>query len=156
MALDHYVSQVHLRNFCSPALGGKMHAIRKSDLKTFPCAPRSVCRIEQGNTNAYLADQRAVEEFLSGVEPRYNASLARLRENRLDRECIYVISGFVAYVASCAPAAMRIHAGMLKAALESGAAILDKAGLIPKAPPSLGGACLTELLAQNVIGFDVD
>ena len=31
MALDHYVSQVHLKNFYSPALSGMMYAIRKSD-----------------------------------------------------------------------------------------------------------------------------
>ena len=37
MSLDHYVSQVHLKNFYSPALDGLMYATRKSDLKTFQC-----------------------------------------------------------------------------------------------------------------------
>jgi hypothetical protein len=35
MPLDHYVSQVHLKNFNSVALGELMYAIRKSDLKKF-------------------------------------------------------------------------------------------------------------------------
>jgi hypothetical protein len=38
-ALDHYVSQAHLKNFHSPALDGLMHAIRKSDL-TAVCKTR--------------------------------------------------------------------------------------------------------------------
>ncbi len=108
MALDHYVSQVHLRNFYSPMLGQHMHAMRKSDLKSFPCNSRSVCRIEEGSTNAYLISDRAIEEFLLDVEPKYNASIINLRDNKIDRECIHAIAGFVAYVACCAPAAMRI------------------------------------------------
>lgn len=52
MALDHYVSQVHLRSFYSPALGDLMHATRKSDLKQFCCNSKSVCRIEGGSSNA--------------------------------------------------------------------------------------------------------
>src|SRR5436305_13347945 len=106
MPLDHYVSQVHLRNFYSPAIPERMYAIRKSDLKTFQCNARSVCRIEQGSTNAYLINDRAVEEFLTAVEPKYNPSVAKLRDNKIDRECIYAIAGFAAYIGSCAPAAM--------------------------------------------------
>lgn len=156
MALDHYVSQVHLRNFYSPALEKHMYAMRKSDLKSFPCNSRSVCRIEEGSTNAYLINDRAIEEFLRGVEPKYDASVAKLRENKIDNECIHAIAGFVGYVACCAPAAMRIHAGPLRSLLESEAAILDKQGLIPRAPPSLGSKTLTELLMDKEVGFTVD
>jgi hypothetical protein len=73
MALDHYVSQVYLKNFYSPALDGLMYALRKSDLKRFPTKSQDVCRIEEGSTNAYLTKDRAIEEFLKEVEPRYNA-----------------------------------------------------------------------------------
>jgi hypothetical protein len=82
MPLDHYVSQVHLKQFNSPALDGLMHAIRKSDLKRFPARSRDVCRIEDGSTNAYLKEDRAIEEFLRDVEPRYDASLAKLRRTK--------------------------------------------------------------------------
>lgn len=156
MALDHYVSQVHLKNFYSPALGNHMYAIRKSDLKSFPCNSRTVCRIEEGSTNAYLINDRAIEEFLLGVEHKYGASVAKLRENKIDRECIHAIAGFVGYVACCAPAAMRIHTGPLQSLLQSEAAILDKQGLIPKAPPSMDSKTLTELLQDEEIGFTVD
>ena len=70
MALDHYVSQVYLKNFYSPALDGLMYAIRKSDLKRFPTKSQDVCRIEEGSTNAYITKDRAIEEFLKKVEPR--------------------------------------------------------------------------------------
>src|ERR1017187_9148778 len=119
MPLDHYVSQVHLRNFYSPALDGLMYAIRKSDLKRFPTKSQDVCRIEEGSTNAYLTEDRAIEEFLKAVEPVYNASLRKLREHKIDHECVLCIAGFAAYVATCSPAAMRIHSGPLKASLES-------------------------------------
>ena len=54
MPLDHYVSQVHLKNFYSPVLDGLMYGIRKSDLKCFRTKSQDVCRIEDGSTNAYL------------------------------------------------------------------------------------------------------
>ena len=33
--LDHYVPQAPIRRFYSPALGERLYAIRKSDLKRF-------------------------------------------------------------------------------------------------------------------------
>jgi hypothetical protein len=156
MPLDHYVSQVHLKNFYSPALDNLMYAIRKSDLKTFRCNSQSVCRIEDGSTNAHLIDDRAVEDFLLGVEPKYNASVTKLRDDKIDNECIYAIAGFVAYVASCSPAAMRIHAGPLKGTVESVAAVLDKQGLLGKSPPSLGEKSLSELLTDGTVRITVD
>ena len=48
--LDHYVSQVHLKNFYSPVLGSRMYATRKRDLKSFTPNSQSVCRIEDGST----------------------------------------------------------------------------------------------------------
>lgn len=119
MALDHYVSQVHLKNFYSPALDGLMYAIRKSDLKRFPTKSQDVCRIEDGSTNAYLTKDRAIEEFLKEVEPRYNAALAKLRDNKIDQESIASLAGFAAYIVSCSPTAMRLNSGPLKALLES-------------------------------------
>jgi hypothetical protein len=156
MPLDHYVSQVHLKNFYSPALAGLMYATRKSDLKSFQCNSQSVCRIDDGSTNAYLINDRAVEEFLLGVEPKYNASVAKLRNNKVDNQGIYALAGFVSYVASCSPAAMRIHSGPLKSTVESEAAILDRQGLIEKSPPSLGGKSLSELMADGTVRVDVD
>jgi len=156
MPLDHYVSQVHLRNFDSPALDGMVHAIRKSDLKRFPTRSQDICRIEDNSTNAYLKKDRLIEEFLKDVEPRYNASLAKLRENKIDRECIHAIAAFAAFVITCSPAAMRLNSGPLKAMLNSTAKILDLRGEIPRAPEVLGEKSITELLADGTVKFTVD
>lgn len=119
MPLDHYVSQVHLKNFYSPNLDGLMYAIRKSDLKKFPTKSQDVCRIEDGSTNAYLKESRVIEEFLKEVEPRYNSALDKLRRRKLDEESIFSIAGFAAYVAACSPAAMRLGAGPLRETVHS-------------------------------------
>jgi hypothetical protein len=156
MPFDHCVSQVHLKNFSSPALDGKLHAIRKSDMKCFQPRSRDICRIEDGSTNAYLTESRAIEDFLKDVEPRYNASLAKLRDNKPDQESVFCIAGLLAYIINCSPAAMRIHSGPLKATLASTATLLDTLGEIPKAPESLGGKSMTELLADGTVTFDVD
>jgi Protein of unknown function (DUF4238) len=156
MPLDHYVSQVHLRNFCSPTLGNRLHAIRKSDLKQFSPRPADVCRIKDGSSNAYLKSERIIEEFLRDIEPRYNASVSKLRQDKIDREAICALAGFAAYVSCCAPAAMRIHAVPLKSTLESTAFILDSRGAFPKAPEELGGKSISELLADGSVHFTVD
>ncbi|RII29955.1 MAG: hypothetical protein CXR30_09155 [Geobacter sp.] len=156
MALDHYVSQVHLRNFYSPDLGKRMYAIRKSDLKEFTPKSDDVCRIENGSTNEYLEDERAVEEFLKGVEPNYNSALEKLRTNCLDAECIYAIAGFVAYIATCSPTAMRIKSSPLKGVVEETSRILDAKGGFPPPPPELGGRGLTDLLEEGMIQVKID
>lgn len=156
MPLDHYVSQVYLRNFYSPKLGNLMYAIRKNDLKSFTPDAQSVCRIENGNTNAYLRDDRAIEEFLKGIEPKYNAALSRLSADNIDPECIYVIAGFVAYVLVCSPAGMRIHSELLKGPVAETTRILDSKGSLPTPPPALGGESLTELLQAGEVCINID
>jgi Protein of unknown function (DUF4238) len=156
MPLDHYVSQVHLRQFYSPALNELMFAVRKSDGKTFCCNSKSVCRIEDGSSNAYLRKDRLIEEFLRFVEPKYNRSLSKLYENTLDQEGILSIAGFVAYVMACSPAGIRVLSDPLRASLESTSAILDRGGALPTAPDILGGKSLTELLEDGTVSFKID
>jgi hypothetical protein len=156
MPLDHFVSQVHLRNFYSPVLGGRMYGIRKRDLHSFPCRSEDVCRTRDGSTNDFLLEPRVVEEFLKVIEPKYNASVEKLRTGAIDYECVFVIAGFIAYVVTCSPAAMRINAGPLRGAVEVTAKILDKRGDMPKAPAELGNKPLSELLSDGSVGFDID
>jgi hypothetical protein len=156
MPLDHYVSQVHLKNFYSPKLGQRLYALRKSDLLAFRCRSEDVCRIESGSTNPYLTEPRIIEEFLTTVEPHYNAAVESFRRNDIDRQSIHTIAGFIAYVMTSAPAALRIHMAPLKAELKAEAQMLDSQGVIPLAPDSLGGKSLSQLLADGTIQLDVD
>jgi hypothetical protein len=156
MPLDHFVSQVHLKNFYSPSLPGLMYAIRKRDLKLFTPDAKSVCRIEDGSSNSYLREDRIVEEFLKEIEPKYNAALEHLSADKIDQECIFVIAGFVAYVYSCSPAGMRVNSEPLKAMVADTARILESKGSLPPPPPVLGGKTMTELLQSGVIQINID
>jgi len=156
MPLDHYVSQVHLKNFYSPKLKCLMYAIRKNDLKSFPTNSDSVCRIESGSTNLYLQDVRAIEGFLKGIEPKYNTAIRKLAENQIDAECIYVIAGFVAYVLTCSPAGMRIKSKYLKSMVEEVTQIADKQDLFPAPPPELAGESLSQLIKDGKVNVDID
>src|ERR1035437_1254846 len=94
MPLDHYISQVHLKKFYSPALRDRLYAIRKSDLKSFAAYSKDVCRTIGGSTNTYLKENRAIEEFLKSIEPKYDTALEKLVGGVIDNECIYTIAGF--------------------------------------------------------------
>ena len=126
MALDHYVSQVHLKNFYSPELENLMYAIRKHDLVKFTPNSKSICTIEDGSTNAYLIEDRAIEEFLKSVEPRYNWAVDQITSRKINDECVYVVAGFAAYVLTCSPAAMRINSEIPRSAVEATARLLDE------------------------------
>lgn len=156
MPLDHYIPQVHLRKFYSPVLGERMYATRKTDLKVFTPNSKAVCGIHDGSTNAYLREDRAIEEFLKTIEPKYNAALDKLIDTKIDNECIYTIAGFVAFVITCSPAGMRLYSGPLKSMVETSAAILDAQGLFPPPPPALAGTNLTELLRSGAVEVVID
>jgi hypothetical protein len=155
MPLDHYIPQVHLRKFCSPKLGNRLYAIRKANLKRFTPTPKSVCAITDGSSNAYLRNDRAVEEFLKSIEPAYNAAIDRLIAKEINQECVYAIAGFASFVITCAPAGMRIHSEPLKKVVESTAEIMERQGLLPPAPPEVG-ASLTELLRNGRVKVTID
>ena len=116
----------------------------------------NVCRITDHNTNPFLQQPREIEEFLKGVEPKYDASLDKIWENKIDQECIHCIAGFAAYVLTCSPAALRLNVGPIKAAVEAMARAADAKGAFDKSPPSLGSKSVTEHLNEGSIGFEVD
>ena len=153
---DHYISQVHLKNFYSPKLDNLMYAIRKSDLKAFTPNSESVCRIENGSTNSYLRKDRIVEEFLKEIEPKYNASINKLKTNNIDSSCIYTIAGFVAYVVTCSPAGIRIGSSMLKGPVEETARILDSQKAFPPVPSVLVDTTTTELINSGALQVEIN
>jgi len=156
VALDHYVPQVHLRRFQSAGPSARLNAIRKSDCRMFSPRTQDVCRIQEGSTNPYLHEPRAIEDFLKGVEPRYNAAVDALRSGSTDEPDLEVVAGFAAYVATCSPAAMRIASEAPRRAVEATASMMDARGLLPQAPPELGGASLTDLIRDGTVQIDID
>lgn len=155
MALDHFVSQVHLRRFVDQTTD-RLNAIRKSDLKEFSPRTQDVCRIEEGNSNSYLTESRAIESFLKTVEGPYNSAVDRFVEGRPDATSIHALAGFLGYVLTCSPAAMRIGSEPLKAFLHSEVNLLEKLGELPPSPPALGSKNLSELLDDGIVHFKID
>ena len=156
MSLDHYVSQVHLKNFHSKELGNLMHAIRKRDMYYFTPKASDICRIEEGSTNPYLKETRIIEDFLKDVEPFYNKSVDRICSNELDNDCIYVIAGFVAYVLTCSPAGIRVNKKPLEAITENTAILLEKQGRLTPPPAELGSESIKELFESGMLKVDID
>lgn len=156
MALDHYVSQVHLKRFAAPDLNGRIYAIRKNDLKRFQPRTKDVCRTDEGNTNKYLIEPRIIEEFLRSIEGRYTAAVAKFQMGDPDREAVYVVAGFAAYVLTCSPAAMRINSTPLAGIVRNTVKILEGGGRIPPSPSVFGGRSLSELLESGSVIADID
>ncbi|OAF05541.1 hypothetical protein AYJ54_01150 [Bradyrhizobium centrolobii] len=155
MALDHYISQVHLRNFYSPKID-RLYAMRKSDLKTFEPRSQDVCRIDEGNTNPYLTESRAIEIFLKSVEPNYNRPVELVRKNGCDQMAVVAIAGFAAYVLACSPASMRFSSDPLRASVQTTADILESQGKIDAPPPSLGYKSFSEMMSKGAVAIDID
>ena len=101
--------------------------------------------------NEYLLKDRIIEEFLKTIEPNYNAAIAEVFTGKPSRDTVYAIAGFAAYVTSCSPAAMRLHAGPLRSTVEATGKILNSSGEIPRAPEALGGKSYTELIENGDI-----
>lgn len=157
MALDHYVPQVHLRQFNSPALQGKkLYGIRKRDLFVFPCSSKDVCRVEEGSTNPYLAEARGIEEFLKTVEPFYTRALNVLGSGRTDQRSVYTMAGFIAYVATCSPTAIRLQTKPLEGSVDLTAELLERHGELPPPPDVLGARSLTELRQSGAMQLTID
>lgn len=156
MTLDHYVSQVHLKNFYSPLLKNQMHAIRKSDLYRFTTKASSVCRIKDGSTNSYLTETRIVEDFLKYIEPKYNISIDKLKTNSIDNDSIFVVAGFVGYVLSCSPTGMRIQSSPLGKAVELIGKMLDAKGKLPPPPQVLNAPDFTTLFDKGIVSVEID
>jgi hypothetical protein len=156
MPRDHYISQVHLKNFYSPLLGNRMYAMRKSNLESFATTSDHVCFAREGSTNFYLREERAVEGFLKTIEPKYNASIAKLVDDKVDHDCINTIAGFIAYVMACSPTGVRNFSESLKRVVETDVTILEKRGVLPQPPPELGETRLTELLRAGEVQIPVD
>lgn len=157
MSLDHYVSQVHLKRFYAPDLGGKkMHAIRKTDGRVFPCGSEDVCRIEDGNTNAFLSEPRMIEEFAKLFEPKYNWACAVFERGEVHTDAVFVFAGFAAFVMCCSPTGMRLGRAPHEAMLPIEAQLADRAGVFDPVPPELGNKSVSELINEGSLVFDID
>lgn len=155
MALDHYVSQVHLRKFYNLEKAGLI-VFDKETNKSAVRTSKQVCRIDEGNTNEYLTEPRAIEEFLKPVENGYNDAIVALERGRVTGDAVYVVGGFAAYIITCSPAAIRMHTALLAGIVTNTAKLADAKGMFPDPPDVLPGNSVTDLLESGAIKLEVD
>lgn len=157
MPLDHYVPRVHLRKFYSAELTfRKLYRYPKSKAVCHPCGAEDVCRLQEGNTNTYIEDPRAIEEFLKLVEPKYNIAVENLLNGSHTFEDVLSIIGFCAYVSTCTPCAIRVGRDHLGAMVGEYAKALEARGDMPKLPEGLGYESLTEMLEDGFLDVTID
>lgn len=133
-----------------------MYAYRKSDLATFPCDARDVCRIQNGSTNEFLTEQRILEDFLKNVEPKYNRAAQALADEKFGFDEVLVIAGFAAFVLGCSPTAMRLGASSLSKLAATEIELIERMGDLPPPPPELGAASATELVRSGKLTIETD
>ncbi|MBL8726003.1 MAG: hypothetical protein JNK49_18300 [Planctomycetes bacterium] len=116
----------------------------------------SICRVIDGNTNPYLSDPRSVEGIIKPIEGGYARAVERVGASQVDGNSAVVLAGWIAYVETSSPAAMRLGAAMLSPFVEESAKAAKAAGELPPSPPELGGMSLSELLSDGTVGVNVD
>lgn len=160
MARDHFVSQVHLKQFIDPNDGRRTNAVRKSDLKVFSPRPKDVCAVENGNSNPYLVEERLIERLLAEIEPAYEPNLQKIRNGCVDGRVREVFGGFAAAVMISAPTFRRLARPAITRALIEHAKRLHEAEPFPPFPISgnskYDGKSLPELIESGLIKFNVD
>jgi hypothetical protein len=160
LALDHYVSRVHLKQFLRHSDKKLLLATRKSDLHEFTPLPRDVCRLEDGSTNEFLTDNRAVEDFLKDIEPAYDPCLAKIKDGEFDWQSRQVFGGFVAYIQTYTPAAIRMFDPMVRALLKSTMKHLEDLGELEPFDcpdiPDWHGKSVSQLTTEGKVNLDIN
>ena len=59
MPLDHFIPQVHLRNFYGE--DGRLVGVKKENMELFFPKSKTVCGRNDGSTNKYLNNPRIIE-----------------------------------------------------------------------------------------------
>lgn len=73
-----------------------------------------------------------------------------------NNEAVYVIAGFLSYLLTCTPAAMRMNANLVEEHIEAIAKAADAKGVFKPPPGELAGESLTELLDNEGIKVEVN
>ena len=160
MALDHYVSQVHLKQFIDPELKHLLRAYRKSNLSTFTPTTRDICRIEDWSTNEFLDEPRIVERFAQVAEPAYEESLGRLISGNIVDKDFITFASFAVFVILSSPALVHTLAPIQTKVVDNLMRQMDAAGKLPASPitghPDWDNRTTSELLKEGKIQISVN
>ncbi len=107
MANDHYVARTYLKHFAGDT--DKLHAFRKSDGKSFPCAPKDICHELDGDIIPdFLTDEKYLGKFRATFEKEWNAAVAAVEaKTPTDTDKLH-IAGYWANLIICTPTFKRV------------------------------------------------
>lgn len=83
-----------------------------------PKTPKAICFEIDGDTNKYFNDPRTLDSYLPLFENPWVQNVISLRDHFLDGMAKYQISGYVAFLRSCTPAAKRLGQERIRAAIQ--------------------------------------
>lgn len=117
MANDHYVAQTYLKHFAGDT--GKLHAFRKTDGKSFPCAPKDICHEIDGDLIPdLLTDEQYLGKYRATFEKEWNVAVAAVEaKTPTDSDKLH-IAGYWANLMICTPTFKRVGTDLLNKKLE--------------------------------------
>jgi len=120
MSKDHYVAQTYLKHFKVKGMFKRVNAIRKSDLKILNGVHvQEICQQANWSHSSYhQPNPRIVENYLKIFEPRWSACIETLKKNTFDLETKSYMAGYLAFLRTCTPKAVRMSERCLKEVIE--------------------------------------
>lgn len=130
MALDHYVAQTYLGQWCDRKTGRKLQAYRKSTGKQFACWPDGVCAQKNDDLNPYLSNRDGLGQYRALWEPFWNGAVEGFRAGEITGDNKFVLALGWASMLATTPTSSGIGAEVLEKELRSLIPIIA-----PRPPP---------------------
>ncbi len=108
MSKDHYIAQTYMKHFIDAENNNNLHVYDKQTSNYFTPSTKNICSSEGWDTNPYFKNDRAVEIFLNAVEPQWDACVENIFNLKNNKIIKFYLSGYIAVLASCTPASVRI------------------------------------------------
>lgn len=107
---DHYVAQTYLKNFSVKGHFGLVNAVQKNNLRVHSKIPVGslFSKKHWSRIDLWKGNERVVEDYLRHYEPSWNSCVSALISMQFDERTKFLMSGYIAYLAACAPTAARL------------------------------------------------
>ena len=129
-----------MKHFADPNNNNNLHIYSKNPRRYFITKTKNVCSEENWGTNPYFKNKRAIELYLNSIEPYWNACVDNIINLQNDKMAKVILSGYIAVLAACTPASVRIGADWHSKVIEHILMMLirqkqENPGSLPDLPP---------------------
>jgi Protein of unknown function (DUF4238) len=156
MANDHYVARTYLERFAGS--NGMLRAYRKSDLATFPCWPKDICRELDGDiVPDFMVDPTYLGQYRKLVERYWKPAVAELEQRAISVETKLAVAGYAANLLVTTPAMTRLFVeAKNRAVVENVRAIQTLNTRIGKADPEIEAALQSIDAGEIIVATEPD